>query len=64
MYLDVAVGENLVGRLYIELFTDKAPRSSDFFRCLCLGSFDNCGHYDLKGTQFKIKGQCAEIIPD
>ncbi|GAB7348316.1 hypothetical protein MBLNU459_g6294t1 [Dothideomycetes sp. NU459] len=37
VFLDVSIGESPAGRLVIELFTDKTPRTCENFRALCNG---------------------------
>ncbi|OCL12559.1 hypothetical protein AOQ84DRAFT_284953, partial [Glonium stellatum] len=38
VFLDVSVGVEPIGRLVIELFIDKAPKTCENFRALCIGS--------------------------
>nr|XP_058956563.1 probable inactive peptidyl-prolyl cis-trans isomerase-like 6 [Pocillopora verrucosa] len=38
VYLDIAVGHQKIGRLLIELFSERLPRTCDNFRELCVGS--------------------------
>ncbi|OCK92487.1 uncharacterized protein K441DRAFT_697880 [Cenococcum geophilum 1.58] len=38
VFLDVSVGTEPIGRLVIELFVDKAPKTCENFRTLCTGS--------------------------
>jgi len=38
VFLDVSIGTEPVGRLVIELFIDKAPKTCENFRALCTGS--------------------------
>jgi len=37
VFLDVSIGNVAIGRIEIELFTDKTPRTAENFRCLCTG---------------------------
>ncbi|TKA62268.1 hypothetical protein B0A55_10898 [Friedmanniomyces simplex] len=44
VFLDVNVGEQPAGRLTIELFTDKTPRTSENFRQLCTGEHNGLSY--------------------
>jgi len=37
VFMDVAVGGKPAGRIVIELFADKVPKTAENFRCLCTG---------------------------
>ncbi len=37
VYLDLEIGGGTGGRVYIELYKNKAPRTAENFRCLCTG---------------------------
>ena len=37
VYLDLEIGGGAGGRIYIELYKNKAPRTGENFRCLCTG---------------------------
>nr|KJB32426.1 hypothetical protein B456_005G240200 [Gossypium raimondii] len=61
-YLDISIGEELEGRIVVELFNDVVPKTAENFRALCTGEKGigpNTGvplHY--KGVRFRrvIKG--------
>uniref|UniRef100_A0A8C6WXE9 Peptidyl-prolyl cis-trans isomerase n=1 Tax=Neogobius melanostomus TaxID=47308 RepID=A0A8C6WXE9_9GOBI len=36
-FMDVAIGNVLVGRIVVELFSDVCPKTCENFRCLCTG---------------------------
>ena len=42
VWLDVSIGGVSSGRLVLELFADRAPRTAENFRCLCTGSHLPC----------------------
>ncbi|KAF2725900.1 hypothetical protein K431DRAFT_259687 [Polychaeton citri CBS 116435] len=44
VFLDVSVGEEHAGRLTVELFTDKTPRTCENFRQLCTGEHNNLSY--------------------
>lgn len=37
VFMDITVGTKEVGRIVIELFADKVPKTAENFRCLCTG---------------------------
>ena len=37
VWLDVSIGGVRSGRLVLELFADRVPRTAENFRCLCTG---------------------------
>lgn len=37
VFMDINVGGKDVGRIIIELFADKVPKTAENFRCLCTG---------------------------
>ncbi|NXO47301.1 PPIL6 protein, partial [Aramus guarauna] len=42
VYLEIAIGEQPVGRLLFELFSDACPRTCENFRALCAGGAKSC----------------------
>ncbi|KAM7445948.1 putative inactive peptidyl-prolyl cis-trans isomerase-like 6 [Porites harrisoni] len=46
VYLDVAVNQEQIGRLLIELFSDRLPRTCQNFQELCLGNFSETERHD------------------
>jgi len=44
VFLDVNIGDQPAGRLTIELFTDKAPKTAENFRQLCTGEHDGLSY--------------------
>ena len=60
VFLEVSAGENTLGRMSIELFSDKVPQTAENFRSLCAG--DNDKQLSYKGTPFTriFEGFCAQ----
>ncbi|ORM39375.1 Peptidyl-prolyl cis-trans isomerase H [Babesia sp. Xinjiang] len=60
VFLDIQVGSHPIGRLKIELFADKVPRTAENFRQFCTGEFKhNSCSVGYKGTTFhKIVADC------
>ncbi|CAB3360000.1 Hypothetical predicted protein [Cloeon dipterum] len=55
VFLDISIGEDKVGRIIIELFKKKTPKTAENFRCLCTGEkgIGKQGHLlHFKGTLF------------
>ncbi|KAK6171495.1 hypothetical protein SNE40_019672 [Patella caerulea] len=48
VYLDVSIGDEPVGRLTIELFTDVVPKTCSNFKSLCIGDKGTCIETDSK----------------
>ncbi|EME38435.1 hypothetical protein DOTSEDRAFT_75836 [Dothistroma septosporum NZE10] len=44
VFLDVSIGQEPAGRLTIELFSDKAPKTCENFRQLCTGEHDGLSY--------------------
>ncbi|RZF38690.1 hypothetical protein LSTR_LSTR003496 [Laodelphax striatellus] len=60
VYLDIEVDEESVGRVVIELFKDKVPRTAENFRALCTGEKG----IGLSGKQLHYKGSLFHrVIP-
>ncbi|GFE54377.1 peptidyl-prolyl cis-trans isomerase H [Babesia ovis] len=60
VFLDIQVGSHPIGRLKIELFADKVPRTAENFRQFCTGEFkhDSCS-VGYKGALFhKVVADC------
>ena len=52
VFLDVAVNGVGLERIVVELFSDRAPRTCENFRCLCTGERGTSPH----GTRLHYKG--------
>lgn len=53
VFLDVAIGGNPVGRIKLELFADKTPKTAENFRQFCTGEFRRQGNpVGYKGSKF------------
>jgi peptidyl-prolyl isomerase H (cyclophilin H) len=53
VFFDVAIGNHPVGRIKMELFADKVPRTAENFRQLCTGEFKRNGNpVGYKGATF------------
>jgi peptidylprolyl isomerase len=37
VFMDIAIGGKSIGKITIELFADKTPKTAENFRCLCTG---------------------------
>ena len=37
VFLELTIGGHVAGRLIIELFADRVPKTAENFRCLCTG---------------------------
>ncbi|XP_022190187.2 peptidyl-prolyl cis-trans isomerase D [Nilaparvata lugens] len=60
VYLDIEIDEEKVGRVVIELFKDKVPRTAENFRALCTGEKGRA----LSGTLLHYKGSLFHrVIP-
>lgn len=58
VFLDVKIGEECVGRIVLELFADKCPRTVENFRALCTGEKGN----GSKGYPLHYKGSTFHRI--
>jgi peptidylprolyl isomerase len=55
VFLDIAIGGKMVGRIEIELFQDTVPKTCENFRCLCTGEKGvgiSGKHLHFKGSRF------------
>lgn len=53
VFFDIAIGNHPVGRIKMELFMDKVPRTAENFRQLCTGEFKRSGNpVGYKGATF------------
>ena len=55
VYLDVNIDNQTTGRLLIELYSDKCPKTSYNFKCLCTGKNVNLN------KQFRFSFECQLI---
>uniref|UniRef100_A0A8C6UNR5 PPIase cyclophilin-type domain-containing protein n=1 Tax=Neogobius melanostomus TaxID=47308 RepID=A0A8C6UNR5_9GOBI len=63
-FMDVAIGNVLVGRIVVELFSDVCPKTCENFRCLCTGN--GRGGESIYGGFFEGKGsycQTCQLFP-
>ncbi|KAK1443203.1 cyclophilin-like domain containing protein [Babesia gibsoni] len=60
VFLDINVGQHFLGRLKIELFADKVPRTAENFRQFCTGEYKhNSVSIGYKGALFhKVVADC------
>ncbi|EZG43649.1 peptidyl-prolyl cis-trans isomerase, cyclophilin-type [Gregarina niphandrodes] len=61
VFLDISIGGHNVGRMYMELFAHKCPKTAENFRQFCTGEFSQDAHKTptgYKGSKFHrvIKG--------
>jgi peptidylprolyl isomerase len=55
VFLEIAIGPKIIGKLIIELYTNKVPRTAENFRMLCTGEKGvgrSGANLDYKGCQF------------
>ncbi len=53
VFLDVAVGDQTLGRIKLELFADTVPRTTENFRQFCTGEYKRAGNpVGYKGSTF------------
>ncbi|XP_020968579.1 peptidyl-prolyl cis-trans isomerase CYP40 isoform X2 [Arachis ipaensis] len=58
-FLDVSIGEELEGRIVVELFNDVVPKTAENFRALCTG---DKGIAPNTGVPLHFKGSCFHRI--
>ena len=52
VFFDISIGDNLAGRVKMELFADKVPKTAENFRQLCTGEFKD----KISGQPLGYKG--------
>ncbi|MED6183238.1 Peptidyl-prolyl cis-trans isomerase cyp40 [Stylosanthes scabra] len=58
-FLDISIGEELEGRIVIELFDDVVPKTAENFRALCIG---NKGIAPNTNVPLHFKGSCFHRV--
>ncbi len=59
-YLDLAINGSVIGRLVVELRTDKVPKTAENFRALCTG--ENGNSYQGSTIHRIVPGFIAQVI--
>lgn len=58
VYFNIQIGDQVVGRIVFELFTDLTPKTAENFRALCTGEY---GTRTIHGNNYKLHYQGSQF---